>query len=160
MAMSARIKLFIATIASVVVAFGAFAQEGEEVAVRSIPVDASRVMSVHKASDSILETTAGPMTDSSYQSGSSVNTVVGLGDPFGARTGVQVSGGLDEAMSASINRSTLSRLDSVQTGTRLRLSAKAVILRIFIGTVAVLGFGGLFLVVVSRLSGGQAAELA
>lgn len=155
-----RSKFLITSIACVLMAVSARGQDAEEVSVRSVPVEASRVMSVHKASDSILGSGTASLDGSSYQSGSAVESVVGLNDPFGARTGVQVSGGLDQAMSASINRSTLSRLDGVQTTTRFRLSAKAVVVRIFLGTVAVLGVGGLLLVVVSRLSGGQVAELA
>lgn len=155
-----RLKFLVTLIVCIAAGLSAHAQDSEEVSVRSVPVDASRVMSVHKASDSILDSSTGTLDGSSLQSGSGVDSVVGLSDPFGARTGVQVSGGLDQAMAASINRSTLSRLDGVQTSTRFRLSAKAVVVRIFLGTVAVLGVGGLLLVVVSRLSGGQTAELA
>lgn len=138
----------------------AVAQDSEEVSVRSVPVDASRVMSALKASENILGSGSG-MLDSTAGAGEThMSSMLRSDDPFNARAGVQVTGGLDQAVSASLSKSTLSRLDSVQTSGGFRISAKSVIIRIVLGTVLVFGIGGLAIVLLTRVSGGQSPEMA
>ncbi|MBX3362263.1 MAG: hypothetical protein KF912_02515 [Phycisphaeraceae bacterium] len=146
--------------ASAGVASVASAQDSEEVSVRSVPVDASRVMSALKASETILGSGSGMLDTAGDGREASMGSMLRSEDPFNARAGVQVTGGLDQAVSASLNRSTLSRLDSVQTSGGFRVSAKSVIIRIVLGTVLVFGIGGLALVLLTRVSGGQSPELA
>ncbi|MBX3316097.1 MAG: hypothetical protein KF902_04440 [Phycisphaeraceae bacterium] len=160
--MTQRLWLMILSvaIASAGVASVASAQDSEEVSVRAVPVDASRVMSALKASESILESGSGMLDTSGDGREAGMGSMLRSEDPFNARAGVQVTGGLDQAVSASLNRSTLSRLDSVQTSGGFRISAKSVIIRIVVGTVLVFGIGGLALVLLTRVSGGQSPELA
>ncbi len=137
----------------------ALAQDQENVSVRAIPVEASRVSTVVRAADSVLDAGVGSLTDTAANSSS--GSVIAPTDPLDTHATISIAGaGFNPEMAPSVSLSTLTRLDAVQTSRRSSISLKGVVIRLFLGTILVGGVGGTILLVMSRMSGGQTAEIA
>lgn len=157
--MKNRFRMLCTMAIALVSAAGVHAQDQETVAVRAIPVEASRVSTVVRAADSVLESGAVSLSDSAADG--SATSVIAPSDPLDTRATINIAGsGFNPELASSASLSTLTRLDGIQGSRGPRISLKGVVVRLFLGTILVGGVGGIFLVVMSRLSGGQSAEIA
>ena len=161
--MKSRTLLSIAVALSVATLFGAKAvaqntsgEEQQEVAVRSVPVEASTVSAISRSADSILSTEMTILNDAT-RSHAQPATVVGVQESVSQRQGVNLIGGLEASLSASVSDSA-SRLEPiVPSSSNKRLGMKEVVLRLFGGTLVAGLLVTVGLLVIGRLGGGQGA---
>lgn len=139
--------------ALVLVTGGARAQDHEEVSVRAVPVEASTISSMLRSADSLMQSDATVLNDSARQDDASTS-VVGLQAAMNEKSGISLSGGLDQSLSSSLSDATVrfEQIGTTHSSSRVRL--KTVILRLIAGTAAAGAFATVTLLVLARMSGG------
>ncbi len=157
--MIARLTLVYAVVIAALALVGGSAvaqDEVGEVAVRSVPVEASTVSAISRSAESIMSTDMTVLNDAS-RAATQPATVVAVQESVSSRQGVNLVGGIESALAASVSDSAM-RLEPIVAGTSSkRISTKEVVLRLFGGTLIFGLLGTVSMLVFSRMTGGQGA---